>query len=278
LNPTANLFIVNRDYERGEDLYRYLSQEMKARIAIVRVNKPEVLNTLDTATVLEIEECFNALDRNKDVNVIVITGAGDKAFIAGGDIKEMAVKNAVEGREYGQNGQRALFAIENCSKPVIAAVNGYALGGGTELAMACDIVIASDRAKFGQPEVGLGVTPGFAGTQRLPRIVGRGVGKELVFSGAIIDAKEAERIGLANRVVPHDDLMNEVMKLANRISANGQLAVRSCKKLVNVSLDVNLASGLDIEAAAFGVCFATQDQKEGMQAFIEKRKADFKGE
>jgi enoyl-CoA hydratase len=261
----------------GEDLFRYLSQEIKERIALVRVNKPEVLNILDTVTVLEIEECFKALDRNPDVDVIVITGAGDKAFIAGGDIKEMAVKNTVEGREYGLNGQRALFAIENCTKPVIAAVNGYALGGGIELAMACDIIIASERAKFGQPEVGLGVTPGFAGTQRLPRLVGRGRGKELIFGGTVIDASEAERIGLANRVVPQEDLMGEVMTLAERIVANGQLAVRSSKKLVNISMDVDLASGLEMETDAFGICFASEDQKEGMRAFTEKRKPDFKG-
>ena len=163
-------------------MYEYLSLEKRRRIAIVRVNRPKMMNILDTATVLEIEDCFGKLDSDPDVDIIIITGAGDKAFIAGGDIKEMAVKNSVEGREYGRNGQRALFAIENCSKPVIAAVNGYALGGGTELAMACDIIVASEKAKFGQPEVCLGITPGFAGTQRLPRIAGRGRGKELVMS------------------------------------------------------------------------------------------------
>ncbi len=241
------------------------------------VNRPNVLNILDTATVLEIEQCFNALDKDQNVRVIIITGAGDKAFIAGGDINEMSTKNAVEGRDYGRNGQRALFAIENCSKPVIAAVNGYALGGGTELAMACDIIIASEKAKFGQPEVGLGVTPGFAGTQRLPRIVGRGMGKELLFTGKVIDPAEALRIGLVNRVVPHDDLMGEVLELARKIAANGQLAVRSCKELVNVAMDVDLTSGLEKEAGAFGVCFSTEDQTEGMTAFLEKREPEFKG-
>ena len=259
------------------DLYRYLTVEKQGNITIVRVNKPEVLNILDTATVLEIEQCFKALDKDPGVTVIIITGAGDKAFIAGGDIREMQVKTAVQGRDYGRNGQHTLFAIENCSKPVIAAVNGYALGGGTELAMACDIVIASDKAKFGQPEVGLGVTPGFAGTQRLPRIVGRGMGKELVFTGRVIDADEAFRIGLANRIVPHETLIDEVIALAKKIAANGQLAVRSCKELVNVAMDTDLASGLEKEAAAFGVCFSTGDQKEGMDAFLEKREPEFRG-
>jgi enoyl-CoA hydratase len=261
----------------GENLYKYLALEKKDDIAIVRVNKPEVLNILDTPTVLEIEDCFRSLDKDDAVNVIIITGEGEKAFIAGGDIKEMSIKSNVEGREYGRNGQRALFAIENCSKPVIAAVNGYALGGGTELAMACDIILASEKAKFGQPEVKLGVTPGFAGTQRLPRIVGRGRGKELVFTGEIIDAGEALRIGLANRVVQHEELMPEALALAKKIAANGQLAVRSCKELINFAMDVDQQSGLEKEAAAFGSSFSTDDQKEGMDAFLKKREPGFKG-
>ncbi len=243
----------------------------------MRVNKPEVLNILDTPTVLEIEQCFRALNVDENVSVIIITGAGEKAFIAGGDIKEMQVKTSIEGREYGRNGQRALFAIENCTKPVIAAVNGYALGGGTELAMACDIIIASERAKFGQPEVGLGVTPGFAGTQRLPRIVGRGMGKELIYTGRMADAEEAQRIGLVNRVVPHEMLMKEALALAENIADNGQQAVRSCKELVNFAMDVDLHSGLEKEMGAFGACFSTEDQKEGMDAFLHKRTPEFKG-
>ncbi|MBU4032993.1 MAG: enoyl-CoA hydratase/isomerase family protein, partial [Candidatus Thermoplasmatota archaeon] len=198
-------------------------------------------------------------------------------FIAGGDIKEMSVKNSVDGREYGRNGQRALFTIENCSKPVIAAVNGYALGGGTELAMACDIILASEKAIFGQPEVKLGITPGFAGTQRMPRIVGRGMGKEIVFSGRNVRADEALRIGLANRVYPPEKLMEEALNLAKQIAANGQIAVRSCKELINFAMDNGQNSGLAKEADAFGNCFSTEDQKEGMAAFTEKRQAGFKG-
>jgi enoyl-CoA hydratase len=261
----------------GDILYKYLTVEKKERIAIVTVNKPDVLNILDTPTVLEIERCFETLGHDPEVSVIIITGAGEKAFIAGGDIKEMSVKNSVDGREYGRNGQRALFAIENCPKPVIAAVNGYALGGGTELAMACDIILASEKAKFGQPEVKLGITPGFAGTQRMPRIVGRGIGKELVFSGRNIGAEEALRIGLANRVIPHGNLMAEALKLAAQIAANGQIAVQSCKELINFAMDTDQNSGLAKEADAFGNCFATEDQKEGMAAFLEKRQPNYKG-
>lgn len=258
-------------------MYEYLAIDKRDNIAIVTVNKPDVLNILDTPTVLEIERCFNELASDDAIDVIIITGAGDKSFIAGGDIKEMSVKNNVEGREYGRNGQRALFAIEDCPKPVIAAVNGYALGGGTELAMACDIILASERAMFGQPEVKLGITPGFAGTQRLPRMVGRGRGKELLFSGRMADAAEALRIGLANRVYPHETLMAEALNLAKVITENGQLAVRSCKELVNYAMDVDQKSGLNKEAGAFGACFSTEDQKEGMDAFLNKRKAEFKG-
>jgi enoyl-CoA hydratase len=258
-------------------MYKFLKVEKKGRTATVTVNKPEVLNILDTPTVLEMEGCFTALGKDPETDAIILTGAGEKAFIAGGDIKEMSVKDSIGGREYGRNGQRCCFAIENCPKPVIAAVNGYALGGGTELAMACDIILASEKAVFGQPEVKLGITPGFAGTQRMPRIVGRGRGKELLFSGMNIKADEALRIGLANRVYPPEKLMEEAIKLAEQIAANGQLAVRSCKELINFAMDNDQGSGLTKEADAFGVCFSTEDQKEGMKAFTEKRQAKFRG-
>jgi enoyl-CoA hydratase len=246
-------------------------------VALVTIDKPKVLNSLDTATVAEIEAAFTELGRDDAVRCIIITGAGDKAFVAGGDIAEMSVKNPRTGREYGLAGQRALFAIERCPKPVIAAINGYALGGGTEIAMACDIRIASEKAKLGQPEVNLGVTPGFAGTQRLPRIVNRGRGKELVMSGATIDAAEALRIGLVEKVVQHDKLMETARTMAANIASKGPLAVSSAKALLNLAENVPLAQGCAAEAEAFGSCFSTQDQKEGMNAFIEKRKPDFKG-
>lgn len=258
-------------------MYEYLAIEKKGDIAIVTIDKPKVLNCLDTATVLEIEKAFTELGEDDSIAVIIITGSGDKAFIAGGDIKEMSVKDSLGGREYGRNGQRALFAIEECPKPVIAAVNGYALGGGTELLMACDIVLASSKAKMGQPEVGLGITPGFAGTQRLPRIVGRGHGKELIFRGNIIGAEEALRIGLVNHVYPHEELMPKALELARQIASNGHISVQAAKRLINRSTDVDLASGCGMEAEGFGLCFSTDDRKEGMKAFLEKRKPEFKG-
>jgi enoyl-CoA hydratase len=246
-------------------------------VAVVTINKPKSLNCLDTATVSEIESTFTELGRDDSVRCIILTGAGDKAFVAGGDIAEMSVKNPRTGREYGLAGQRALFAIERCPKPVIAAINGYALGGGTEIAMACDVRIASEKAKMGQPEVVLGVTPGFGGTQRLPRIVNRGRGKELVMTGETIGAQEALRIGLVEKVVPHDKLMDTARAMASNIASKGPLAVSSAKALLNLAENVPLEQGCAAEAEAFGVCFSTHDQKEGMSAFVEKRKPAFKG-
>jgi enoyl-CoA hydratase len=246
-------------------------------VAVVTINKPKVLNCLDTATVAEIEAAFTEMGCDDSVRCVILTGAGDKAFVAGGDIAEMSVKNPKTGKEYGLAGQRALFAIERCPKPVIAAINGYALGGGTEIAMACDIRIASEKAKMGQPEVGLGITPGFAGTQRLPRLVNRGRGKELVMTGETISAQEALRIGLVERVVPHEKLMEVSRSMAASIASKGPLAVSSAKGLINLACDVPLEPGCAAEAESFGACFSTQDQKEGMAAFVEKRKPAFKG-
>ncbi|MFH0816869.1 MAG: enoyl-CoA hydratase-related protein [Methanobacteriota archaeon] len=246
-------------------------------VAVVTINKPKVLNALDTATVAEIEAAFTELGRDDSVRCIILTGAGEKAFVAGGDIAEMSVKNPKAGKEYGLAGQSALFAIERCPKPVIAAINGYALGGGTEIAMACDIRIASDKAIMGQPEVGLGITPGFAGTQRLPRLVNRGRGKELLMSAEAIGAAEALRIGLVEKVVPHERLMEVARRMAECIAAKSPLAVSSAKGLINLAGDVPLEPGCAAEAEAFGACFSTGDQKEGMAAFLDKRKQAFKG-
>ena len=208
---------------------------------------------------------------------MIITGAGDKAFVAGADITYMLDINAMEGREFGLIGQEAFSLIETMSKPVIAAINGFALGGGCELAMACDFRICSDKSKFGQPEVGLGVTPGFGGTQRLPRIVGTGMAKQLLYTGDIIDAHEALRIGLVNAVLPAETLMDYVKKLAQKIASRGAIAVRFCKDAVNEGMQTDIDRAMTIEADIFGLCFATEDQKEGMKAFVEKRKAQFKG-
>jgi enoyl-CoA hydratase len=254
--------------------FKNLLIEKENGIGILTINRPHVLNALNSQTVLEIGQAMTDLEEDEEVKVIIITGNGEKAFIAGGDISEMSVMDSMEGRKYGQLGQETLFKIENCGKPVIAAVNGYALGGGTELAMACDIRITAPNAKFGQPEVGLGITPGFAGTQRLPRIVGRGKGKELIFSGEMIDSDQAEKIGLVNKVVPLKELMEEAKKLAKKIADKNQNAIKKAKELINHALDVDLVSGCTLESNAFGLCFSTMEQKDAMKAFLKKGKKE----
>lgn len=246
-------------------------------IGIVMINRPKALNALNAATVYELDQMFDELAANSAVKVVIITGSGEKSFVAGADIVEMKNKTAIEGRQWGQLAQAVFNKIENIPKPVIAAVNGYALGGGCELAMACDIRIASEKAKFGQPEVSLGIPPGFGGTQRLPRLVGKGRAKEILFTGDMIDAAEAYRIGLANQVVAPAELLDKAKAMAHKILSRAPIAVQVCKSAVNHGLDVDLNSGVAYEAEVFGLCFATEDQKEGMTAFIEKRKAAFIG-
>jgi enoyl-CoA hydratase len=208
---------------------------------------------------------------------VIVTGDGDRAFIAGADIQEMKDKDAYEGMIFSLKGHQALSAIENMRKPVIAAVNGYALGGGLEVALACDIIYASDRARLGFPEVTLGIHPGFGGTQRTGKILGLAKAKELIFTGRTVSAQEAFEMGLVNKVVAHEKLMEEVLGLAAQIKANGPIAVSLAKELINRSLFVDINSGLLLEAESFGICFATKDQKEGMTAFLEKRRPVFKG-
>ncbi len=246
-------------------------------ISTVTINRPKALNALNAATIHELDQLFDELAANEAVKVVIVTGSGEKSFVAGADILEMKDKTAVEGRQWGQLAQGVFNKIENLPKPVIAAVNGYALGGGCELAMACDIRIASEKAKFGQPEVSLGIPPGFGGTQRLSRLVGKGRAKELLFTGDMIDAAEAYRIGLANQVTAHGELIGKAKAMAQKIISRAPIAVQACKTAVNRGLDVDLNSGIAYETEVFGLCFATQDQKEGMTAFIEKRKANFIG-
>ena len=256
--------------------HRYVKVERADRIAVVTIEHEETLNALNSEVLDELECAFFALANDDLVDVVVLTGAG-RAFVAGADIGEMAGLNAVEGKAFGEKGQRVFDLIESMPKVVIAAVNGFALGGGTELAMACDIRIASEKALFGQPEVRLGVTPGFGGTQRLPRLVGRGNAKMMILTGENIDADEAYRIGLVQKVVPHDELMATAMALAGKIASKGQIAARLAKEAIDRGMDVDLRAGLAIEAGAFGLCFSTEDQKEGMRAFLEKRKPEFTG-
>jgi len=251
--------------------------EIENSTAVITISRPKALNALNRDTLNELIDCFNKIEEDSSIMAVIITGAGEKSFIAGADISYMNEFNALEGRDFGSLGHKVMRAIEVCSRPVIAAVNGFALGGGCELALACDIRIASENAKFGQPEVNLGVIPGFGGTQRLPRLIGKGLASELLFTGDIIDAQEADRIGLVNRVVALDQLMAECKKIAHKIAMRGPVAVRICKEAVRDGMEMDLARACRHEADLFGVCFASQDQKEGMKAFLEKREPSFSG-
>lgn len=257
--------------------FKNLIVEKKDGIAILKFNRPKALNALNSETLVELKAAGLALNADKDVRVVIVTGEG-KAFVAGADILEMKDLTALEGMAFSARGHEALATLENMEKPVIAAVNGFALGGGFEVALACDIIYASDKAKVGFPETGLGIHPGFGGTQRTAKLAGLARAKELIFTAKTIGAAEAYEMGLVNKVVPDDQLMTEVMGLADKICANGPFAVRLAKECVNKSLSLDNKEGLTLEAKDFGLCFATKDQKEGMTAFVEKRKATFKGE
>lgn len=246
-------------------------------IAVVTINRPKFLNALNRATVEELSQIIDLVNKDDEVKAVIITGAGDKSFVAGGDIPFMQAMSSMESREFGIFGQGVLRKLESLPKPVIAAINGFCLGGGCELAMACDFRVASLKARFGQPEVTLGVTPGFGGTQRLPRLIGTGMAKQLLFTGDIIDAQEALRIGLINQVVSVGELINHAKGIAHRIMSGGQIAVSLCKLAVNEGMQTDLDRAMTIEVDVFGLCFSTQDQKEGMKAFAEKRHPDFIG-
>lgn len=257
--------------------YKNLSLRIEEGVAVIEINRPKALNALNYETLQELDCCVSGIRNNSQAAVVIITGAGEKSFVAGADIVEMSQMSAIEGRDFGRYGQEVFGKVENLPQPVIAAINGFALGGGCELACACDFRYAADSAKFGQPEVGLGITPGFGGTQRLPRLVGTGMGKELLYTGNIIDAQEALRIGLVNKVLPKEELMAEVMKAAKKIKNNAKIAVQLSKIAVNRGIDADMTTGVAYEGEVFGLCFSTDDQKEGMSAFAEKRKAEFKG-
>ncbi|SFC91443.1 short-chain-enoyl-CoA hydratase [Clostridium uliginosum] len=246
-------------------------------IAKICINRPKALNALNTQTLKELGEVISEISERKDIHAVIITGSGQKSFVAGADITEMKNKTAIQGREMAILAQKVFSNIENMPQVVIAAVNGYALGGGCELSMACDIRLASSNAKFGQPEVSLGIIPGFAGTQRLPRLVGKGIAKELIFSTDKIDAQEAYRIGLVNKVYEQDELMQQAVSLAKKIMKNGIYAVSLAKSSINNGLNMDTESAYAFEADLFGLCFSTEDQTEGMTAFVEKRKSSFKG-
>lgn len=251
--------------------------EMSERLATITLNRPEALNALNAKMLSELTMAFEHLSMAADVGAIILTGAGDKAFAAGADIKDMAGLNGMEMQRFSEKGRRLGDVMATCSKPILAAINGYALGGGCELALACDIRIASDRAKLGQPEVNIGIIPGFGGSQRLPRLVGAGWAAELVFTGDSIDAATAERIGLVNRVVPHDLLMDEARALASKVLAKGPAAIALAKACLRAAQEMPLAAGLAFETSAFGLVGTTQDKEEGIRAFLEKRAPAWKG-
>ncbi|KPL03817.1 MAG: hypothetical protein AMJ90_02980 [candidate division Zixibacteria bacterium SM23_73_2] len=254
--------------------YKNLLTEIKDNIGIIKINRPQQLNALNTETIHELNDLAHQWSKEEKIRVIVITGEG-KAFVAGADISEMKEMTKQQAIDFSEMGHRVFSLIESQEKPVIAAINGFALGGGCELALACDIRIASDRAKFGQPEVNLGVIPGFAGTQRLARIVGATKAKELIFTGDMIDASTALSVGLVNQVVPHENLLDVTLKMAQRIASKGPLAVRLAKKVISRGIETDFATGSSFEVDAFGECFASGEAKEGMSAFLEKRKPEW---
>jgi enoyl-CoA hydratase len=251
--------------------------ERDGAVATVTINRPKVLNALNSDTLDELRKAMLELQRDAAIRAIVLTGAGEKAFVAGADINELAVQSPTSGREHALKGQHVFDLIENLGKPVIAAINGYALGGGCELAMACTLRIAADTAKLGQPEINLGLLPGYAGTQRLPRLVGRGRAMELILTGVPISAQEAERIGLVNRTVAAAELMNAVRTLAAQLAKSAPIAMRYIIEAVNRGVEMPFADACRYEATLFGLVASTDDMREGTRAFLEKRKPEFTG-
>ncbi len=245
--------------------------EQKGSVGILTIDRPEALNALNSAVLAELDAAITAVEQNDGIRAVILTGAG-RSFVAGADIAEMKEFSSIDGKQFGVRGSGIFLRLENLPKPVIAAVNGFALGGGCELAMACDIRIASEKAKFGQPEVGLGITPGFGGTQRLPRIVGISKAMELILTAKTIGAAEALEIGLVSQVVPPEELMDKAMELANAICANAPIAVAESKRCIRMGMQTDIATGSAFESEAFGVTCGTQDKNEGMGAFLEKRK------
>ena len=251
----------------------FITYEVEGQIGIITINRPKALNALNSAVLDELDKTLDAVDQEA-IRCLILTGAGEKSFVAGADIGEMSTLTKAEGEAFGKKGNDIFRKLETFPIPVIAAVNGFALGGGCEISMSCDIRICSENAVFGQPEVGLGITPGFGGTQRLARIVGTGKAKEMIYGARNIKAEEAYRIGLVNNVYPAEELMPAAKKLASTIARNAPIAVRNCKRAINEGIQVDMDQAIVIEEKLFGSCFETCDQKEGMNAFLEKRKVD----
>ncbi len=255
--------------------YKNLLIDINENIAVLTLNRPEKLNALNHETLTELHQAFKILNEDENIFVVILTGAGEKAFVAGADISEINKLNLLDGKKFAEFGQSVFSMIEKFDKPVIAAVNGFALGGGCELALSCHIRLASENAKFGQPEVNLGIIPGYGGTQRLTRLVNTGRAAEMILTADMIDAGEAYRIGLVNKVYPQSELQNKAFEMASKIASKGQQAIRFALKSIKVVDEVSLQQGQNIEAAMFALCCGTEDFKEGTQAFLEKRKPDF---
>ncbi|MBW1720875.1 MAG: enoyl-CoA hydratase/isomerase family protein [Deltaproteobacteria bacterium] len=258
--------------------YETIIFEIKGAVAVLKFNRPKALNAINPDVLRETNEALSEVEKNKDIKVLVLTGEGDKSFVAGADIAYMVNLSPLGALQFSQEGHALLARLENLPIPVIACVNGFALGGGTEIAMACDFIYASENAKFGQPEINLGIMPGFGGTQRLARLVGKGRAKELCMTGAMISAREAWEMGLVNKVFPPDKLWEETMKTAELIASKGKVSLRAVKRCIDRGFDTDLSRGCQMESDSFGLCFASPDAKEGMGAFLEKRKPEFKGE
>ena len=248
----------------------FVKFEKQGNVAVLTIDRPEALNALNSQVLCDLDAAISQVEADDEVRVVVLTGAG-RSFVAGADIGEMVNFSAIDGKKFGVHGGSIFLRLENLSKPVIAAINGFALGGGCELAMACDIRIASEKAKFGQPEVGLGITPGFGGTQRLPRIVGISKAMEFILTAKVIKAEEAKAIGLVSEVYPAEELMDKALELANAICANAPIAVSESKRCIRMGMQTDIATGSAFEAEAFGVTCGTQDKNEGMGAFLAKR-------
>lgn len=257
--------------------YTNIIFQVEKGIATVTFNRPQVLNALNSELLKEFSHALDKVAADEDVRVLILTGAGEKSFVAGADIKELATFNALQAKRFSESGHALLNKLQTMPIPVIAAVNGFALGGGSEIALACDFIFASENAMFGQPEINLGIIPGFGGTQRLPRLVGKNRAKELIFTGKMINADEAYTIGLVNIVCPQQQLMEEVIKTARTMAAKGKVTLRAAKQAINSGMNVDLATGCSIETDAFALCMDSPDAKEGTSAFLEKRQPDFKG-
>jgi enoyl-CoA hydratase len=258
--------------------YENIIFEVEGKVGVIKFNRPKALNAINADMVKELDDVVKRVEGDSKMKVLILTGEGDKAFVAGADISELVLRDTLQMRRFSRDLHEIQFRLEELPIPVIACVNGFALGGGTELAMACDFIYASENAKFGQPEINLGLTPGAGGTQRLPRLVGKGMATELCMTGAIISAQEAKEIGLVNKVFPHEQLWDETMKTAGVLVSKGRVSLMFVKRCINRGLESDLRGGCLMESDAFGLCMASPDGKEGVTAFLEKRKPDFKGE